>query len=203
MGPKNQATSRSRNQNIMEPLGTTKKIIQPPWTKNNHATYLYKKTITQPLGKNQSHATSQAKKVTQYLVTKKIKQPFGGKKNHATSQDKKWSCNLSGQKKSLNLSEQKKSCNLSRQNKSCNLSGQKNHASSLGKKNHAISLQGLPPGRILSCNIPLVFHNWPTSNHRAGPILRWAQLQSEASWFTAVLLFAKSCFVHNNLFKRL
>ena len=34
--------------------------------------------------------------------------------------------------------------------------------------------------------IPLVFHNRPTSNHRAGPILRWDQLQSEASWFTAL-----------------
>ena len=63
--------------------------------------------------------------------------------------------------------------------------------------------QGLPPGRILSCKILLVFHNGSTSNQRAGPILRWAQLQSEASWFTAVLLIARSWFVHNNLFQRL
>ena len=47
-------------------------------------------------------------------------------------------------------------------------------------------IQGLPPGRILYCKIPLVFHNGTTSNHRAGLILRWAQLQWEASWFTAL-----------------
>ena len=46
--------------------------------------------------------------------------------------------------------------------------------------------KGLPPGRILYCKIPLVFHKRPTSNHRAGLIWRWAQLQSEASWFTAL-----------------
>ena len=47
-------------------------------------------------------------------------------------------------------------------------------------------LQGLPPGRILYWKIPVVFHNGPTSNHRAGLILRWDQLQSEASRFTAL-----------------
>ena len=46
--------------------------------------------------------------------------------------------------------------------------------------------KGLAPGRILYCKIPLVFHNGPTSNHRTGPILRWAQLQSDTSWFTAL-----------------
>ena len=44
----------------------------------------------------------------------------------------------------------------------------------------------MPPGRILYCNIPIVFHNGPTSNLRNGLILRRAQLQSEASWFTAL-----------------
>ena len=46
--------------------------------------------------------------------------------------------------------------------------------------------QRLPLGRTLYCKVPLVFHNGPTSNHRAGLILRWDQLQSEASWFTAL-----------------
>ena len=64
-------------------------------------------------------------------------------------------------------------------------------------------IKGLPPGRILYCKIPLVFRNGPTSNHRAGPILRLTQLQSEASWFTAILLFVRSRFVHNNLIQRL
>ena len=52
-------------------------------------------------------------------------------------------------------------------------------------KAHKIG-QGLPPGRILYCEITLVFHNGPTTNHRDGRILRWAQLQSEVSWFTAL-----------------
>ena len=56
-----------------------------------------------------------------------------------------------------------------------------------GRKAAGKLTQGLPPGRILYCKIPLLFHDGPTSNHRARPILRWAQLQSEASWFTAFL----------------
>ena len=46
-------------------------------------------------------------------------------------------------------------------------------------------IKGLPPGRIFYSKISIVFHNGPTSNHRAGPILKWDQLQSEASRFTA------------------
>ena len=53
--------------------------------------------------------------------------------------------------------------------------------------------KGCLPEGFCTVRFPLVFHNGTTSNHRAGPILRLDQLQSEA----------RSRFVHNNLFQRL
>ena len=46
--------------------------------------------------------------------------------------------------------------------------------------------KGCLPEGFCTVRFPLVFHNGTTSNHRAGPILRWDQLQSEAIWFTAL-----------------
>ena len=58
------------------------------------------------------------------------------------------------------------------------------------EKNHArfgdSQSKGCLPEGFCTVRFPLVFHNGTSSNHRAGPILRWDQLQSEAIWFTAL-----------------
>ena len=59
----------------------------------------------------------------------------------------------------------------------------------MGKKSRVkdnLLHKGCLPEGFCTVRFPLVFHNGTTTNHRAGPILRWDQLQSEASRFTAL-----------------